>query len=423
MKKAIIISILLQLLNLVKSTHIEEELICPNPQNPQDCYPKLFEATSNWQEIKQGQEIPPGLHVRLNMDTLKKEAKLMSPEDETEPQNELIVGETEEQEQEPQQESQPDQKILDLTNELLKHKSGHKSRVKPEDMSEFDSAIYEVEEYNHSNTEDQKLVTALDTLEELCHDIELGVKITSNHQLIAKLLSIASTTSNSEISEKSYNIIASSLRNNPEAVLSILHSEPNILDELFSAIASTTNDTIQKRILGIIQALIQNDNFKSKFSNLNDKNSGISKLINLFLQLGKSSQSRCINIINDLNLITKSNDRRSLEDTDPSSNLSTFLQSLFTENKLSDQNFQTQFKNLVDLHSDNKHLKPSRNFLNWLAEEVETRKESNNKLKRDLDHIDDDLKKDIEFDEFMLRVRHEVFGNPMGMRKAIADEL
>ncbi|XP_037950151.1 nucleotide exchange factor Sil1 [Teleopsis dalmanni] len=40
-----------------------------------------FVATKEWQEIKEGQKIPPGLHVRINLTTLKKEAKLLENND------------------------------------------------------------------------------------------------------------------------------------------------------------------------------------------------------------------------------------------------------------------------------------------------------------------------------------------------------
>uniref|UniRef100_A0A182IV18 Nucleotide exchange factor SIL1 n=1 Tax=Anopheles atroparvus TaxID=41427 RepID=A0A182IV18_ANOAO len=39
-----------------------------------------FEATNEWQEIKEGQAIPQGLHVRINLSTGKKEAKLLDPD-------------------------------------------------------------------------------------------------------------------------------------------------------------------------------------------------------------------------------------------------------------------------------------------------------------------------------------------------------
>lgn len=40
-------------------------------------YSDVFQPTSEWQEIRPGQVVPSGLHVRLNLETGKKEAKLM----------------------------------------------------------------------------------------------------------------------------------------------------------------------------------------------------------------------------------------------------------------------------------------------------------------------------------------------------------
>ena len=69
------------------------------------------------------------------------------------------------------------------------------------------------------------------------------------------------------------------------------------------------------------------------------------------------------------------NDRRSLEDQDPESQVSKFIQNSFVGNKL-DENFKSYFDQLVNLHQLNKSLRPSGDFLNWLAEEVESRKEN-----------------------------------------------
>ena len=41
----------------------------------------IFEATHEWKRVAEGQAIPPGLHVRMNMQTGAKEAKLMSATD------------------------------------------------------------------------------------------------------------------------------------------------------------------------------------------------------------------------------------------------------------------------------------------------------------------------------------------------------
>ena len=36
-----------------------------------------FVATEEWQEIKEGQKVPAGLHYRMNLQTGKKEAKIL----------------------------------------------------------------------------------------------------------------------------------------------------------------------------------------------------------------------------------------------------------------------------------------------------------------------------------------------------------
>uniref|UniRef100_K3WKB0 Nucleotide exchange factor Fes1 domain-containing protein n=1 Tax=Globisporangium ultimum (strain ATCC 200006 / CBS 805.95 / DAOM BR144) TaxID=431595 RepID=K3WKB0_GLOUD len=50
------------------------------PQTTQERVPE-FVATDEWKEILPGQGIPRGLHVRMNLETGKKEAKLMDPTD------------------------------------------------------------------------------------------------------------------------------------------------------------------------------------------------------------------------------------------------------------------------------------------------------------------------------------------------------
>ena len=43
-------------------------------------YTEDFVATKDWQEIKEGQKVPGGLHYRMNLETGKKEAKILEPE-------------------------------------------------------------------------------------------------------------------------------------------------------------------------------------------------------------------------------------------------------------------------------------------------------------------------------------------------------
>lgn len=57
-----------------------EELIC-HSDNPAECYPRVFQPTDEFQVIKPDQEIPSGLHVRLNIWTGEKEAKINVPDE------------------------------------------------------------------------------------------------------------------------------------------------------------------------------------------------------------------------------------------------------------------------------------------------------------------------------------------------------
>ena len=48
-----------------------------------NCELNNFVATNEWQEIQEGQKVPAGLHYRMNLETGKKEAKILEESDET----------------------------------------------------------------------------------------------------------------------------------------------------------------------------------------------------------------------------------------------------------------------------------------------------------------------------------------------------
>ena len=56
-----------------------------------DVHKPVFVATEEWQEIKDGQKVPSGLHYRMNLETGKKEAKLMETEDDKGMRNHLYI--------------------------------------------------------------------------------------------------------------------------------------------------------------------------------------------------------------------------------------------------------------------------------------------------------------------------------------------
>ncbi|KAI0116878.1 hypothetical protein F4814DRAFT_265572 [Daldinia grandis] len=64
-----------------ESPSAEAELIC-HTDNPAECYPKVFSATEHFQPVHDDQDLPPGLHVQLDIQTGQKQAKLVNPAEE-----------------------------------------------------------------------------------------------------------------------------------------------------------------------------------------------------------------------------------------------------------------------------------------------------------------------------------------------------
>ncbi len=56
------------------------DIIC-HTSDPADCYPRVFQPTENFQVVRDDQDLPPGLHIRLNLNTGLKEARLNIPMD------------------------------------------------------------------------------------------------------------------------------------------------------------------------------------------------------------------------------------------------------------------------------------------------------------------------------------------------------
>jgi len=69
-----------------EDSKVEEATVVEEPSSRE-----IFVATNEWQEIQPGQAIPQGLHVRLDMQTGKKEARLMQNEETKEQREQRIL--------------------------------------------------------------------------------------------------------------------------------------------------------------------------------------------------------------------------------------------------------------------------------------------------------------------------------------------
>lgn len=288
----------------------QREFICPNA-DPTDCYPAVFEPTSEWQPIREGQHIPPGLHVRLNMATNEREAKLDEPGDSPKAEIEAVEPET-------------DVSLVDFSS-------------------------------------DSKTRELLENLIELSHDIKHGVQFTHDRSIFRALQKLAA---NEEYAEKAYRIMGACLRNNPEAVRNVLEKQPgSFLEHLFSVLRNrSTPEVIQKRVLGILQGLAADVSFRHDFfSPDGQKLHGFEQLVAVYPAVGPLAQERIVNILEDLLLLKR--------DATPHDAMSTMLQKRLVGCK-SEVQTQIMFKTLAKIHEG--HV--SKEFMHWLSEQSEARK-------------------------------------------------
>lgn len=401
------------------------EVICPD-SNPANCYPKIFVPTDEWQIVREDQQIPPGLHVRINLETGLEEAKLNEDIPHNNPEL-MVVPQTDELEEKIHEANEDmKQKIQDTLAKYKKEKNSFvRSKVSQSDLTDFSSSVKELLAFGDGG-DISRLEKALDTLTELSHDIEFGVRLSKDADIFAALQRVSSLAFDEEdVGEKAFRIMGSSLRNNPEAIENVIKNQPaSFFSDLFEVLQlPSTSDVIQKRILGVIHALSADRQLAYQHLNINDvqHSAGLDTLLGFFPKAGRSAKERIILILEDLDVISENPtshfDKRSLEmSMKPEYKVSKLLQSVLSEGRAkSEKQFKDHFNTLVSLHSDHK-LDISKEFLEWLSEEVELRKLG--KRARDAIYSGEDG----EFDAMMLEARHVVFGNPNAYRKA-NDEL
>jgi nucleotide exchange factor SIL1 len=200
----------------------DTELICPT-EHAGDCYPRVFQPTEEFQLIKEGQDIPPGLHVRLNIYTGEKEARLNIPmEGEEDP---TLKGVPVEQAMvvvdQPKQESEELKQVPIPPNAPPYEPAG---KIQSPPPNSGDSVIFNTARLTIV-TDGPDFDTALDGLSEIAHDIYYGVEIVKDRPTVEKLFCYAFglgseifPATENQRDYKAASILASAIQNNPTAL-------------------------------------------------------------------------------------------------------------------------------------------------------------------------------------------------------------
>lgn len=405
----------------------DQDLICVKSPK-KECYPKEFQPTNEWQVVREGQSVPKGLHVRLDMQTGLQEAKLLDESDKTDTEDpnkkaiEVVVNEEEglipleEEKEVPEDES--DVKLKHQVKNL--ESSHHELSPSLETLQNYKAATAPV------------LTSALESLADLGHELDFGALIVKQENLQPLLSIIQDTSLLPSIRETAVRALGASLRNNPDALNAasthkittlLITTMKSILDNSSSISTDAQSNKLVGRLiyaLGSIVGTGQGD--ETLYAGANAEYfqaEGNSVLRQAFETAGPDVKRKIANFISDRILAWPIAEAQKWSNT---------FQNELTQNKLDEYTKSAVFETLVKMHEfsldkqeplqgEQQVLRKRNNrnaeeelpvddqFLNWLVKQAEDK------------NADEDLIKEAK------RVRHDVFGNPLARRKAFDDDL
>ncbi|KAF4981403.1 hypothetical protein FZEAL_2785 [Fusarium zealandicum] len=284
------------------SPSVDVDLIC-HTDNPKDCYPRIFQPTNEFQVIHDDQEIPNGLHVRMNVWSGLKEAKINVP-DETDPSLQGLPVDQAVIVVDPEQPDAP---------QIPKGAPAYESvgKIKePEGDYEAKPFFEALKMLKSGATDGKGFDVALEGMEELSHDIYYGLKVTEDPAVLKALFclmndqNVPSTGAATRRGQQAAAILAGALQNNAAALKEVTKEWPALMNAqcpntdkslkegFYSSIvpfesASPADAKIMaakaKAKVAAITGLVKSDTIRGEFLN----NDGMRMLLELLIPEGK----------------------------------------------------------------------------------------------------------------------------------------
>ncbi|GFR61038.1 nucleotide exchange factor SIL1 [Elysia marginata] len=308
-------------LTLVESTdeaedgmvRVEEEAT-PTADDNSDYFGEEFKATNEWQDVKEGQKIPPGLHVQMDFKTGKKQAKIMEKSAKptikrwdagknfgfintekpryTREQLKAALKDFKYQDIKPEEEERQ-KKIKENFRSYEELKKALKD-IKLSVKTEGDIVRELTNKLNESSKDRDQLKTILVDLEYYLHQID-------NAQLFCDLggmnsvLNLMNNTAE-EIRENACHTLGAAMQSN--AKVQVTAMESGVLHHLIRGLATESSKIVQKRMLFALSTLLRQFPFaQQKFL----KEGGLTALASLFKQAdNRNIQIKIVTLLTDL---------------------------------------------------------------------------------------------------------------------------
>ncbi|KAJ3044525.1 hypothetical protein HDV00_001952 [Rhizophlyctis rosea] len=194
------------------------------------CYPKVFEATNEFKPVLEGQQIPQGLHVRLNLQTGVKEAKLyVEGEEEHLP---LAVPSAAQQQDLTVVEDPPTDEPEDSSPPNMHGKTDPYVKPNPRLTLAEQAAFGTIVDSIHNATVEE-LIETLEFLEEVVHHVDFGQQFAKTPAAIPTFIGLLDHE-DVGVRSQALLVLGNALSNNPpvQAALQKAHLLPILLTHI-----------------------------------------------------------------------------------------------------------------------------------------------------------------------------------------------
>lgn len=264
----------------VPSPRATTDIIC-HTNHASECYPRIFQPTLKFQVVHNDQELPPGLHIRMNLATGVKEARLNEPEPE---EDEHTTGLTVIDDEHDDVDDGHDQERLKGSPGLRDQSNPPHfalpppTRPPPLDHSEaslYRSSIDVLESSSSGGKDSETALSALSDLEDLSHSHHWGLTLARDRSILHLLFtflrpsisSSQSASSSVEVQLRSATalLLATAIHNNPAALTAALSHFYNDewptgpLELVLTALVHDQLPSLLTRMVFLLSALCQDE--------------------------------------------------------------------------------------------------------------------------------------------------------------------
>ncbi|KAI0447773.1 hypothetical protein F4803DRAFT_497462 [Xylaria telfairii] len=302
------------------------ELIC-HTENPAECYPKVFSPTEEFQIVHDDQDIPPGLHVQLDVQTGRKQAKLYNPDEE----NPALAGLPVHQEVIVVDPEVPQNDEPSIPAGAPAYEPIGMVKAPREKNEEFSQALQTIKKGfdRGQSVESSALNEALQILDDLSHDMFYGLQIAEDAEAVRSLFCLLFQRDEDEGKGQPFgeradflasSVLSAAVGNNARALIAIEKSWDDITEkqckasphsikhELYHRLTPTSEPgteqeseeaEITRIYLAVISGLLKSPRIRAEFLESN----GMQSFLQILLKDGDgtwaSRQAKVARVVSD----------------------------------------------------------------------------------------------------------------------------